>query len=133
MSGQFDGLADGVEYPTQDQLASGPATVTLSQLLERQGFVSMHFGAGLGEDLVDSFEQVLAYGGEATRPSLGNLDEVVHEDVGVSQGFRERAVGGRSRRFVHEVRQKDPGGVQGGVGFSLIVLAGPRFPREGEV
>jgi len=60
MRRELDGLAEGVHNPAKDELASGPATVALEQLLEGDSFIPVRFiKLRPGEDLVDSVEEVV--------------------------------------------------------------------------
>ena len=52
--GKFDGLADGVDDPTEDELASGPAAISLEHLLQGDGLVPVLLvNSWLGEDFVE--------------------------------------------------------------------------------
>ena len=64
--GKFDGLCDGVDNPTEEDLASGPLGVALSKFAEGDGFRSVR---GIGwavrsEDVIDGLED----GGTNTFP-----------------------------------------------------------------
>jgi hypothetical protein len=99
MRRQFDGLADGVHYPAQDELSSVPASVSLQELLEGDGFVAVRFVfGGSGQYLVDDMEKVAAKRLEASRATLSQLQEVVDEDVRVPYRSGVQRVG-RTRAF----------------------------------
>ena len=52
--GKFDGLADGVDDPAKDELASGPAAISLEHLLQGDGLVPVLLvNSRLGEDFVE--------------------------------------------------------------------------------
>jgi hypothetical protein len=64
--GQLDGLCDGVDNPTEEDLACGPLSISLSKFAEGDGFRAV---CGIGravrsEDVIDGLED----GGTNTFP-----------------------------------------------------------------
>ena len=94
---QLYGLPYGVHDPAEDDLARPPTSVTFQQLLQRHGFQTL-VGGDLrpGQHLVDGVQEVLAQGLHASRSTLSQLDEVIHEDVSVPERLGVGAVGRRS-------------------------------------
>jgi hypothetical protein len=85
MGREFQGLAESVNDPTEDELPGGPATVPLQELLQRDSFVSMLLGGGgTSEDLVNRCQEVSSEHVHPLVIALAQLDEVVHEHVCVS-------------------------------------------------
>ena len=82
VSRELDGLPDCVDDPTQDEFASGPTSITLEHLLQRDGFVAVLLvSVGLCEYFVEGVEQVSADGAHALLSALTELDEVIDEDI----------------------------------------------------
>ena len=70
----------------------------MEEFLEGDGFVAVAFsGRGARQDEVDGPEEVRAEGAEATGAALAELDEVVDEDIGLTDGALKRDVA----RVVH--------------------------------
>ena len=123
---QFNGLADSIDEPAEDDLASTPATIPLEQLLQGDGFE-----AGLGRDLrpgqydVDSMEEVLSDGLEAAVATLTELDEVINKHVRVRQGPFERPVRRRGElEFVVEGCGREWPKREGQVSVSVFLVLG---------
>ena len=93
MRRQLDSLPDRVDDPTEEDLASGPGTVSLHHLLEGEGLTSLVLAdVRSGEYLVDGVEEVPPQSPHASGAALAELDEVVDEDVGSSQGLGGQTV-----------------------------------------
>ena len=68
---ELQGLPECINDPSQDDLAGGPAAVPLEQFLEGYGLLAVPLSyARLGEDIVDSVEQVSPEVAHAPGPSL---------------------------------------------------------------
>ena len=96
VSGQFEGLAREVNNPPEDEFARVPAAVAFLGLLEQDRFFDHAVLFGLGDHAVYGPEQVVSEADESALASLADLDEVVDEYVGVTDGALERSVGRRS-------------------------------------
>ena len=84
MGWKLDGLVQGIDHPTEDDLLGSPTTIALQELLEGDSFQAVVLGhLRVSEDLVDSMEEVLPQSFHVPRASLAELDEVVHKHVGV--------------------------------------------------
>ena len=95
MGRQFDGLALKVKDPAKDDLSGAPTCVALAYLLERGCFVLIDVsGCGLIQNLVDGVEQVVSLGVQSSLAALSELDEVVHEYIGVIDGSVQATVRG---------------------------------------
>jgi hypothetical protein len=96
---QLDSLSEGVYDPTEEQLASVPASVSLGHLLEGHCFVPGFAFLGFRQDGVDDVEEVTSDGAQAFGSALGELHEVVHVHVGVGDGFGRGTIGRRGSLF----------------------------------
>ena len=97
MGGELDGLSVEVQYPAEDHLAGAPAGVALPDLLEGGRLVPVCFArSGLVQYLINGMQEVISLGVQPSLPALAQLDEVVHEDVGVVERPLQAAVGRRS-------------------------------------
>jgi hypothetical protein len=119
MRRELHGLTDGVQDPAKDYLSGRPTAVSCAKFLEGDGFVAVAFGARLGKDSVDSFQQVAAQFAHSSRSPLANLDIVIHEDVGGPYRLPEGHVGRRSSNF-DQRRSRSALGVR----FKSLVGAG---------
>ena len=100
MRRELQGLANGVQDPTEDDLPHSPAAVTLEEFLEGHRFVALLGGdARHRENLIDGVEQVIQKGVEPLGTALSDLDEVVYEHVGATQGALVHAIGRGSDAF----------------------------------
>ena len=134
---QLDSLSDRVDEPTQCDLAGGPAVVAFQKFLEGHSFVLVVARLGLGEDVVNGRQQVVAESAHALGSSLPDLDEIVHKDVGVTEWALVGAVG-RWRPFVWVhvwgVPIDDPrNGGQGQIGRVIFFLPVAWQPGRGEI
>ena len=96
MRRQLDSLPDRVDDPTEEDLASGPGTVSLHHLLEGEGLTSLVLAdVRSGEYLVNGVEEVPPQCPHASGTALAELDEVVNKDVSGSQRLGGWTVGRR--------------------------------------
>lgn len=96
MRRKFQGLADRVHQPTQDDFARGKEGVALQEFLHgRHMFASWRVLVVQGtEHCIDGMEEASDVMQAGSRGPLGQLNEVVHVAVCVADRFEEGAQGG---------------------------------------
>ena len=83
---EFDGPLFGVEGPSENQLSSCPATVAVTELLDRNGFITEFGWKRFVKDVVDGVKEVISHPHQLRGPALPEQDEVVHKHVGMCYG-----------------------------------------------
>ena len=100
MGRELDGLAYGVQQQTEDDFSRGPTAVSFQELLQGHSFVPLEFrDVGASQYLIDGVEEMLAQGFHASATTLSQLYKIVYEDISLSQGTLEEAVGRRGDLF----------------------------------
>ena len=89
---QFDGACDGVEEPTQDDLACGPGAIALQEFLEGCGLLAIGFVCCWWlQRSVDSVQDQSSHGGQTVAAPLHQGHEIVDEDIDVAEGSWQRS------------------------------------------
>jgi len=97
---EFDGPLFGVEGPSENQLSSCPATVAVTELLDRNGFITEFGWKRFVKDVVDGVKEVISHPHQLRGPALPEQDEVVHKHVGMRYG---QLVGGIVREVMGQI------------------------------
>ena len=90
---ELEGAEDGVDDPSQHELAGVPGAIAFEELLDGGGLVPLLTWPGAIEDLVDGMEDSPTEISELPAGTLGQADEVVHEHVHLPKGAPEGPVG----------------------------------------
>ena len=104
--GGLDGLADGVNNPTEQNLAGLPGAFTFQELLQGEGLIPLlHGHVWGGEDIVYGMVEMSTQGEHALSTTLAQLDKIIDKYIRGTKRPLERSVGRRSG-FFKETRSR---------------------------